>query len=47
MKTEIFEFVLKISEFSLIDDEDRMFRMNIKLISNPIAKLKIRENDSQ
>ena len=37
---------LKISEFSLIDDEVRMFRINIKLLSNPIAELKICENDS-
>ena len=37
---------LKISEFSLIDDEVRVFRINIKLLSNPVAELKIRENDS-
>ena len=36
----------KFLEFSLIDDEVRMFRMNMKLLSNPIAELKIRENDS-
>jgi hypothetical protein len=36
----------KISEFSLIDDEVRVFRINIKLLSNPVAELKIRENDS-
>jgi hypothetical protein len=46
MKTEIFEFFGIISEFSLIDDEVRMFQMKIKLLSNPIAELKIRENDS-
>ena len=38
---------LKNSEFSLIDDEVRVFRINIKLLSNPVAELKIRENDSQ
>ena len=44
---EIFEiFFLKISEFSLIDDEVRVFRINIKLLSNLVAELKIRENDS-
>ena len=37
---------VKISEFSLIDDEVRVFRINIKLLSNPVAELKIRENDS-
>ena len=37
---------LKISEFSLIDDEVRVFRINIKLLSNPVAELKIRENNS-
>ena len=42
---EIFE-ILKISEFSLIDDEVRVFRINIKLLYNPVAELKIRENDS-
>ena len=36
----------KISEFSLIDDEVRVFRINIKLLYNPVAELKIRENDS-
>ena len=36
----------KISEFSLIDDEVRVFRVNIKLLSNPVSELKIRENDS-
>jgi hypothetical protein len=35
-----------ISEFSLIDDEVRVFWKNIKLLSNPVAELKIRENDS-
>ena len=37
---------LKISQFSFIDDEVRVFRINIKLLSNPVAELKIRENDS-
>jgi hypothetical protein len=37
---------LKISEFSLIDDEVRVFRINIKLLSNPVAELKIHENHS-
>jgi hypothetical protein len=37
---------LKISEFSLIDDEVQVFRINIKLLSNPVAELKISENDS-
>ena len=55
MKTEILEILkfflkfsifLKISEFSLIDDEVQVFRINIKLLSNPVAELKIRENDS-
>jgi hypothetical protein len=52
MKTEIFEifgnfdFFFLISEFSLIDDEVRVFRINIKLLSNPVAELKVRENDS-
>ena len=56
MKTEIFEFFFqilksyanfsKISEFSLIDDDVRVFRINIKLLSNPVAELKVRENDS-
>jgi hypothetical protein len=45
MKTEILKF-FKISEFSLIDDEVQVFRINIKLLSNPVAELKIRENDS-
>ena len=43
---EIFEILLNISEFSLIDDEVRVFRINIKFLSNPVAELKIRENDS-
>ena len=37
---------MKNSEFSLIDDEVRVFRINIKLLSNPVAELKIHENDS-
>ena len=41
-----FEIFLENSEFSLIDDEVRMFRINIKLLSNPVAELKVRENDS-
>jgi hypothetical protein len=43
---EIFEILKKKSEFSLIDDEVQVFRINIKLLSNPVAELKIRENDS-
>ena len=44
---EIFEILkfCEISEFSLID-EVQVFRINMKLLSNPIAELKIRENDS-
>jgi hypothetical protein len=42
---EVMNF-FKISEFSLIDDEVRVFQINIKLLSNPVAELKIRENDS-
>jgi hypothetical protein len=41
-----FEIFLKISEFLLIDDEVQVFRINTKLLSNPVAELKIRENDS-
>jgi hypothetical protein len=37
---------LKISEFSLIDDAVRVLRINIKLLCNPFAELKFRENDS-
>ena len=37
---------VKILECSLIDDEVLVFRINIKLLSNPVAELKIRENDS-
>ena len=37
---------LKISEFSYIDDEVKVFRINIKLLSNPVAEIKIRENES-
>ena len=37
---------LKISEFSLIDDEVQVFWLNTKLLSNPVAILKILENDS-
>jgi hypothetical protein len=39
-------FWCKISEFSLIDDEVWVFWINIKLLSNPVAALKICENDS-
>ena len=52
MKTEIFEIFrkfrifLKNSEFSLIDDEVRVFRIKVKLLSNPVAELIVRENDS-
>jgi hypothetical protein len=44
----IFEFLnfLKFSEFSLIDDEVQVFRINIKLLSNLVAELKIHESDS-
>ena len=42
----IFWIFLKISEFSLIDDEGQVFRINIKLLSNPVAELKIREKNS-
>jgi hypothetical protein len=31
---------------SLIDDEVRVFQINIKLLSNPVAEIKVRENDS-
>jgi hypothetical protein len=41
----VWNFV-KISEFSLIDNEVRVFRINIKLLSDPVAELKIHENDS-
>ena len=37
---------LKISMISLIDDEVRVFQINIKLLSNPVAEIKVRENDS-
>ena len=40
---EFFFWNFEISEFSLIDDEVWVFRMNIKLLSNPVAELKIRE----
>ena len=46
MKMKFLNF-WEISEFSLIDDEVRVFRINIKLLSNPVAELKIYENDSQ
>jgi hypothetical protein len=42
---KFFNFV-KISEFSLIDDEVRVFQINIKLSSNLVVELKIHENDS-
>jgi hypothetical protein len=29
-----------------MDDEVQVFRINIQLLSNPVAELKIRENDS-
>ena len=46
--SEIFEILIFFFkfQFSLIDDEVRVFRINIKLLSNPVAELKIRENDS-
>ena len=31
---------------SLIDDEVQVFRINVKLLSNPVVELKICENDS-
>ena len=37
---------LKSSMISLIDDEVRVFQINIKLLSNPVAEIKVRENDS-
>jgi hypothetical protein len=43
---KFFEIFEKISEFSLIDYEVWVFRINIKLLSNPVAALKICENDS-
>ena len=43
---EIFKF-LKISKFSLIDDEVWVFRINIKLLSNPDTALKFRETVSR
>jgi hypothetical protein len=43
---EIFWNFWKFEMFSLMDDEVRVFRINIKLLSNPVAELKIRENDS-
>ena len=36
----------EISEFSLIDDEGQVFRINTKLLSNPVTELKICKNDS-
>jgi hypothetical protein len=44
-KFEIFGNFWKISEFSLIDDEVRVFRINIKLLCNLVAELKFRGND--
>ena len=41
-----FWYFLKISEFSLIVDAVQVFRINIKLLSNQVTELKIRENDS-
>jgi hypothetical protein len=41
-----FWIFLKISEFSLIDDAVRVFRIKIKLLCNPVAELIFRENDS-
>ena len=29
-----------------MDDEGQVFRIDLKLLSNPVAELKIRENDS-
>jgi hypothetical protein len=41
-----FWIFFETSEFSLIDDEVQVFRINIKLLSNPVVELKIHENDS-
>jgi hypothetical protein len=41
-----FEIFTNFWEFSLIDNEVQVFRINIKLLPNPVAELKIRENDS-
>jgi hypothetical protein len=43
---EFFWNLKKKNQFSLIDDEVRVFRINIKFLSNPVAELKICENDS-
>jgi hypothetical protein len=40
---EIFEILKKFQEFSLIDDEVRVFRINIKHLSNPDTALKFYE----
>ena len=42
---KFYEILWKL-KFSLLDDEVQVFRINIKLLSNPVAELKIRENDS-
>ena len=43
---EFFWNLKKKNQFSLIDDEVRVFRINIKFLSNPFPELKICENDS-
>jgi hypothetical protein len=43
---EIFWNFWNFEIFPLIDDEVRVFRINIKVLSNPVAELKICENDS-
>jgi hypothetical protein len=40
---EIFEILKKFQEFSLIDNEVRVFRINIKHLSNPDTALKFYE----
>ena len=42
---EHFEYFLKNFKSSLIDDEIRVFRINIKHLSNPDTALKFRETD--
>jgi hypothetical protein len=42
----LWKFLNAMKIFNYWDDEVRVFRINIKLSSNPVAELKIRENDS-
>ena len=47
MKILNFFEIFEILNFLLnLDDEVKVLRINIKLLSNPVAELKIRENDS-